>query len=273
MKAVWTGSISFGLVNIPINVFSAVTQHSPGFTLLCDKCHTPITYQRWCSSCDKEVSWDHTVKGLKQSGSSYFILTQENLKKLKPEKTDYINMLQFVPEDEIKPIYIDAHYYIAPTKKHEKEFYLFFEALKKSGLVAIGSFVMHEKEHICSLMPYAEILLLNTLNYSYEINDTAQITAGYKQPPVNKQELALAEKIIKQFTRKKFDLSQFKDNFKEKLTAAIKAQKKRSGKKTSKQVVRKKTKIEEGSLLASLKASLHKKLKRTPQVAYARGKK
>jgi len=273
MKAIWTGSLSFGLVNISITLHSAIMPHSPGFTLLCDTCFTPITYQRWCSSCDKDVSWQHTVKGLKQPDGNYFILTKENLEQLRPGKKQYINMLQFVPKNEIEIIYLDAHYYVAPAKKNEKEFYLFHQALVNSGLVAIGSFVMHEKEHICAIMPYQEILLLNTLNYAYEIKDAAQLTIDQKKPATTTQELALAEKLIKQFTRKKFDLSQFKDTFKNKLTEMIKAQKK-TGKKIAKKIVQKKANDKEAPLLSALRASLHKRPKPTSQsTVYARSKK
>ncbi len=275
MKAVWTGSISFGLVNIPVYLYTAIKPHSPGFTLLHDKCHTPIVYERRCPHCDEIVSWAHTVKGLKQSDGSYFILTQENLKKLKPEKSNYLNMQQFVPASELQPIYIDGHYYIAPVKNHEKEFYLFHQALVKSGLVAIGSFVMHEKEHVCAILPFQDGLLLNTLNYSYEINDIAQVLPEKQKPKMSAQELKLADQLIKQLTRKKFDLTQFKDTFKEKLTAALKAQKKMKGKKPAKKVTAKKpAKQKETSLTTALRASLHKKPRSTSRpVAYARGKK
>ena len=88
MKAIWSGSLSFGLVNITVKLYSAIAPALPALSCSASKCHSPIVYERWCRHCNKQVSWQDTVKGLKQPDGSYFILTQENLKKLKPERSD-----------------------------------------------------------------------------------------------------------------------------------------------------------------------------------------
>src|SRR5437868_5794495 len=114
-KSVWTGAISFGLVTIPIRLYSAVQEHLFGFTLLCKKCHTPIHYKRWCERCAKEVAWTDVVKGIELKKGKYLILTQQLIKTLKPTKTDTINITEFVDAALIEPIYFDHHYFAAPA--------------------------------------------------------------------------------------------------------------------------------------------------------------
>jgi DNA end-binding protein Ku len=253
MKAIWSGTISFGLVNIPVQLFSAVQEHVFGFRLLHKKCHTPLTYHRYCPHCKKDVTWDETVKGLEQDDGSYLILTKEEINELKPEKSDTIEIKEFVDRTQIQLIYIDSHYYMAPTKKAEKAFFLFCEALKQSGKVAVGQFVMREKEYVVAINPYKNTLLLNTLNYDYEIRAIKEVPLPAKKPKVDKKELKLAEQLIKQLTRKTFDLSKYKDTFAQSLKKAIKERKK--GKKIKMKPKKAKHK-KSASLTEALRASL-----------------
>ena len=182
MKSIWKGSISFGLVTIPVRLYSAVQEHVLGFKMLHNKCHTPITMKRWCDHCKKEVAWDDIVKGLKLEDGSYFILTQEKLKELKPTTTDAISIVEFVDASQIQAIYLEHHYYLGPEKSGENAFFLFKKALEDSGKVAIGTFVMRDKEYACVINPYSKTLLLTTLNYAYEIRDIARsATSGSPQ--------------------------------------------------------------------------------------------
>lgn len=271
MKSVWSGSISFGLVNIPVKLYSAITSHSTGFTLLCATCHSPISYKRWCEHCKKEVSWDNVVKGLKQPDGHYFILTKENIEKLKPEKTNYIMVNEFVDRSEIKIIYVSNHYYCVPSKKNEREFVLFQKALEDSNKVAIATFVMHEKEHITAITSYNNILLVNTLNYSYEIKDVAPLTKIESKPAISNSELNLAQELIKKLTKKKFDLSKYKDTFKERLEKALKSAKKGKYKKITKKSEPISKRPKEKSFESILRASLRKPtIKKEQPVAQAK---
>lgn len=257
MKSVWSGSLSFGLVTIALKLYSAIAPHSPGFTMLCAKCQEPIVYERWCKHCNKQVAWTNVVKGLMQPDGSYFILTQENLKKLRPEKTDYITIQEFVDRSQIQWIYIDAHYLGAPSKDNEKEFFLFQSALEKSNRVAIGTFVMHDKEHVAAITAYKNGLLINTLNYAYEIKDLGEIPRLDKTVKLSAAELKLANQLIDSLTIKKFDLSKYKDTFKHRLEKAIKAQKK--SKRAAKATKKTKTHpVKAEKLMAALQASLKK---------------
>lgn len=260
MKPIWKGSISFGLVSIPVRLYSAIQEHVLGFKMLHNKCHTPVSFQRWCSHCKKEVSWSDVVKGLKLEDGSYVVLTQEKLKSLRPTTTDAISIVQFVNADVIQPIYLEHHFYLGPDKTNEKSFYLFKKALEESGKVAIGTFVMRDKEYTCIINPYADTLLLSTLNYAYEIRDLKEVPNLGKEPKLDAKEVKLAEQLIDKLTVKKFNLGQFKDTFAEQLKKAIKTSKKEkiasAKKKKSKKPAALPKQEKEKTLLTALRASL-----------------
>ncbi|MFZ5954304.1 MAG: Ku protein [Candidatus Dependentiae bacterium] len=255
MKSIWEGSISFGLVSIPVRLYTAVRPHAPGFQLLCAKCKEPVKYKRWCEHCNKEVNWDEIVKGIKLKDGSYFIITQENLKKLKPEKTDTIDVDQFIDHSLIPFIYLENHYYIVPTAKHEKAYGVLLHAMIKTNKVAIGHFVMHERDHVCALSAHENILLLSTLNFAYEIKPIPEIKKSKLE--ARSKELTLAQQLITQLSTNSFDISGYKNTFIAKLIKAI--QTAQAGKKTKKITAAKK-KIskpkEDHTLVAALQSSL-----------------
>jgi DNA end-binding protein Ku len=254
MKTIWKGSLTFGLVNIPIELYSAVAQHSLGFKLLHKKCHTPITYKRWCEHCNKEVMWEDVVKGIKLPDDTYFIMTKENLEKLKPAKTDSIDIVEFVDASAVSPIYYDKHYYLMPAKVTDKAFYLFIAALTELGTCAIGQFVMKDKQYVCAIQPYSSGMLLSTLNYQYEVKELPKFTE-LKSPKIAKQELQLAEELINRLHVSKLDMSKFKDSFAQEIAKKIKQAAKGIAipKEAKKQKPEKTTTV---PLLDALKASL-----------------
>ena len=256
MKAIWSGSISFGLLNIPVHLYSAIQEHSFGFKLLCGTCHRPLKNVRWCEHCKKSVAWEDTVKGFKKESDEYFIMTKEAIHKLKPEKMDTIDIKEFVPQSEIEVLYISNHYYMAPTNKKDKAFYLFAQALKASKKVAIGQFAMREKEYVVAISFYKDMLLLNTLHYQYEIR--AIELPDIQKEKITKEELSLALLLINKLSHKTFKLDKYKDHFIERLKKALKTAKKVKklpAKKATKEIKSKKTK-EKSSLVSSLKESL-----------------
>jgi len=264
MKAIWTGTISFGLVEIPIKITSAIQSHVFGFHVLHAACHTRLEYQRWCPHCEKEVIWEDTVKGYEQENGSYRIFTKEELAEIKPEKTDRIDMLVFVPHGVIQDIYQENHYYVLPNKINNKSYFLFNMALEKSGLVGIGRFVMREKEYLCSIAAYQKGLLLNTLHYAYEIRSLIDASELKKVPKISKNEMELASHLIAQMAQKKFDITQYKDTFAEQLIKELKSKKKSI--KTTKKAPAKTTK--KNDLTSLLRDSLQQSKKSQP-VAYA----
>jgi DNA end-binding protein Ku len=256
MKKIWSGSLSFSLVTIPINLYTAVKEHVFGFTLLCAKCHNPIQYERFCPHCKKEVSWHDVVKGLKQPDGNYFVITPEKLKALKPEKMDEIVIQEFVPLDTIDIIYFEHHYYLAPAKEGQSSYSLFRTALTDTKKAAIATLVMRDKEYVCAISPYENGLLLTTLNYAYEIVSSKEIFKT-KAKKTSASELKLAKQLITQNSSKTFNISPFKDSFIERLKKAIKTTKRV---RPSKKGVRKERKSHAESLTSALKASIaHRK--------------
>lgn len=224
MKTVWRGFISFGLVSINVELYTAIEPHVIGFKLLHQKCLTPISYKKWCKTCNREVSLDEIVKGYPLQNGKYFVMTKENLEKLKPKKSDYININQFVDITAIPSIYYNNHYYVTAGKTGSKPYYLFLEALQKLQKAAVGQFIMRDKEYVCSIQPYQNVLLLSILNYDYEIKhlkvvDQQQIEDLHAKP--EKTELLLAEKLISRLASKKFDISKYKDTFYQNLKKRI----------------------------------------------------
>lgn len=254
MKAVWKGHIAFGLVNIPVKLYSAVEEQALGFRLLCGKCHTPIHYKRWCKKCKKEVTWNEVVKGIEIGKNKFFVLTKENIKKLKPEKTDQIEIVGFVDARQIDSIFFNKHYFVVPATSKEKAYFLFKEVLQMTAKAAIGRFVMKDKEHVCMIESYKNGLMLTTLNYAYEIRDLSKVEELRAAPKLSKEELKLAKELINRLYEKKFDIKEFKDTFAEKLKSIIKERLKEG--KIVKAKKEKPSKQKEKTLIHALKASI-----------------
>ncbi len=276
-RTIWKGSISLGLVNIPIQLFTAVRAHAIGFRLLHEKCQTPIRNKRWCDTCNREVAWDETIKALPLNNTNgketYFLITPEALKKLRPEKTDTINLVEFLERKDIPTVYYDQHYYAGPSNKaSEKAFSLFVAALHKTNKVAIGRFVMRDKEYVVSIEAYQGILLITTLNYTYEvvsINSIQELAYEHHHVETMKAsapEMEVAQKLISLQTGKKFDISKFKDTFMEKLKEKIKEE--AHGHVAKKRIPKEKKSAEthHPSLLKLLEASIPKSTKRTKTI-------
>lgn len=259
MKSVWKGNISFGLVSIPIELYSAIQSETLGFSLLHKKDATPITYKKWCEACNKEVTWDEIVKGIKLANGSYFTIAPTNLEKLKPKKSDAIAITQFIETAQIEPIYYERHYYVVPSQVTNHAFSLFTLVMKELGLSAIGTFVMRDKEYVCAIKGYQEGLLLSTLHYSYEIKKVPAFTELTLLPKIDSKEKLLAEQFIKKLYIKKFDISGFKNTFMQELIKKIKAQAK--GIKILKKIEKPVIAPAEKNLLDLLRANLEQESK------------
>lgn len=255
-RTIFKGSISFGLVNINIELYPSAKEHTFGFRLLHAKDHTPIEMKRWCPHDNKEVPWDEIVKGLKLKDDTYFIITPENLKKLRPQKTDNITITEFIDSGKVPAIYYSHHYYVLPGGKNAQTFYLFHEALRNFNKAALGTFVMREKEHICMIEPFANVMVLTILYYAYEVLPIPETSTLKLPEKVNKKELDLAQLLMSKLYTDKFDISEYKDTFIENLLKNIMAAKK--GKLPPKPIEKKKPTKEVPSLMDTLKASLEK---------------
>lgn len=254
MKPSWKGTISFGLVDISVELYSAVIESSRAipFKLLHAKCHTPIEYERWCSKCLKNVKWDEIEKGVKLRDGTYFVVTPDYIKTLKPHKTDSITIVKFVSSQVIDPVLFNTHYYVAPGKKQDQPFFLFAAALARLNKVAIGQFVLRDRQYVCVIQPYKSIMLLTTLNYAYEVRELPA-TVPEKLPLVSSQELKLAMQLIGSLSEKSFSIDRYKDSFATELIKKISALKKGIAIEKVKKVLKKPA---QQSLMKALQQSL-----------------
>jgi DNA end-binding protein Ku len=253
MKSIWNGSISFGLVNIPIKLYSAVEPRSFGFKMLDGKNHSPIKYKRVSEKTGEEVPWNEIVKGVELAKGKFFVPTKEQLQAIKPEKSDTIDIVEFVDQDQIDPVYFSSHYYIGPAKEKEKTYFLFKEILQITARTALGRFVMREKEYVATIKAYKQGLLLTTLNYAYEVRDIKKLPNIAAGPKINEPELKLAKELINKLYKNRFNIEQFHDTFAEEMEKIL--EKASKGEMIVSAKAPKKVKREE-NLIAALKASL-----------------
>ena len=222
MKAIWTGSIGFGLVNIPIKLYSAIQTSSLDFDMLDKKDLANIKFKRVNEKTNKEVLWENIVKGYLVN-DKYVIVDDKDFAKAAPEKSEHIEITQFVEQKEIDSIYFETAYYVQPDKSGSRAYALLNEGLKKSGRVGLGSFVMREREHICIIRAKDNLLILNRLRFPEEIRGTDELDlSGAASKPA---EVKMAVTLIDQLT-KPFNPKNFKDNYTDKLLKIIKAKSK-----------------------------------------------
>ena len=250
MRPIWTGAISFGLINIPVKLFSAVQDSSLDLDMLDSHDHSNIKFKRVNENTGKEVKNEDIVKGYKID-DNYVVLEPEDFLAADAVKTKTIEIINFVDEKEIDSIYYEQPYYLEPDKSGAKAYTLLRDAMSTSGKVGVTSFVMRNKESLAILKPYQKVIVLNRIRFEEEIRDSSELNL----PPVtkaNSKELDMADKLIKQLTEK-FDISDFKDTYTVKLLKRIKDKAKGKKVKTVKmKVVHTKT----DDLMSMLKASL-----------------
>ncbi|HTY43946.1 MAG TPA: Ku protein [Patescibacteria group bacterium] len=225
MKAVWQGSIAFGLVDIPVKLYSATEPRAISFKLFCNKCKSPLQYKRFCVKCKEEVPWSDVIYGFEISKGKYKFLTREKIEELKPEKTNTAEVLTFVDISSIDPIYFQKSYYVIPAKNKEKAFFLFLDALRASARAAVVKFVMRNKEYVCVVRYYRNILLMTTLLYLDEIRKLERFEELKDRPEISSEELKLAGKIIEKYSSKSLDMEKYHDEFAEKVKALIQGKK------------------------------------------------
>lgn len=250
MRPLWKGSIGFGLVNIPVGLYSATEESNLSFFTLDKKNKAPIRYKKVNDATGAEVKQADIVKGYKL-GQNTVIMEEEDFQKAMPEKTDHIEILQFVVEKEIDTLYYEKPYYIAPLKGGEKAYSLLREALKKEGKAALGTFVFHKREWVCLLKPLSEALVLHQLRFSEEIRSTKGLELPEIKP--KPEEIKMAASLISQLT-KPFKPEQFKDAYAEKLLKVIEG--KAKGKTTKFKPMKVVHTTDTEDLMEKLKASL-----------------
>lgn len=253
IKSIWAGSITFGLINIPVKVFSAVKESNLEMNMLDKNDYSNIKFKRVNESTGKEVTYADIVKGYKLD-DKYVVVEDSDFEAAEAEKTKTIEIMNFVDEKEIDTIYYEQPYYLEPDKGALKAYALLRDALQASGKVGVGSIVLRNKESLVIIKSYKNVIALNRIRFQEEIRDTTEL----KLPPtseMNTKEMDMAIKLVAQLTEK-FDIAKYKDNYTAKLLEIIKD--KAKGKKQ----VAPKLKVvhkQNEDLMAMLKASLENK--------------
>jgi DNA end-binding protein Ku len=220
--AIWSGSINFGLVTIPVKLFTAVRTEDLSFNLLHAKDEGRIKYERICSIEEKPVPWDEIVKGYEYEKGRYVVLTDEDFKKVNPEATQSVDILEFVELDKINPMYFDKPYYLEPTKQGRHAYALLREALDASKKVAIARVVIRTKEYIAAVKPNGEALTLELMHWANEIVDAGDldVPAREKMP---EGEMKMAKMLIDSMSVDEFDPEKFTNRYHDELLAMIDA--------------------------------------------------
>lgn len=222
MRPIWSGSISFGLVNIPVRMFSAVeNREGIDFDMLHKTDHSPIRYARICREEGEEVEWDDIVKGYEYEEGKYVVFTPEQLDELAAEKSSTIDIQQFVRSSEIDIRYFEKPYYLEPVKGGEKAYALLRQALERSNMLALARYVMHEREHLALVQPVGRVLVLTQMRFPTDLRPSGSLMLPTDKD-VSERELEVALKLVKQET-KPFIAEDFHDTYTEELEERIKA--------------------------------------------------
>lgn len=219
MRPIWSGTISFGLINIPVKLYSAIDEKGPDFDLLHKKDLSPIRYARICRSDGKEIPWEEIVKGYEYEEGDYVVLADEDFKKADLKKTKSIEVSEFVGEESIDSSYFEKPYYLEPDKSAAKAYALLREALKKSGKVGVAKFVLRARERLGIIKPHEEMLVLNQMRFANELRSEKELDLP-KANLISQKDIDLALLFINQLTTS-FDPGKYKDEYRHELEEVI----------------------------------------------------
>lgn len=219
MRAMWSGSISFGLVNIPVKLFSGAQSNTLDLDMLRKSDLCPIKYLRVCKRDNQEVPYEEIVKGYEYSDGEYIVLTDKDFENASLEKTHLIDILDFVDEKDIDTRYFEKPYYLEPDKTGQKAYALLREALKRSGKVGVANYVLRNRGSIGIVKPLDDLLILNEIRYKDEVREATELKLPSNEN-LREQEVTLALSLIDQLTVK-FDPEKYKDAYIEDLKRII----------------------------------------------------
>src|SRR5215471_14032147 len=224
MRTIWNGSISFGLVNIPIGLAVATQRKDVAFRTLHRECKTPIQQKRWCPFHEREVERDELVKGWEVSKGEYVIVEEEDLEAVALQRSNSIDILRFVELAEVDPVFFDRTYYLSPAsaEAQRRPYVLLLEAMKETGMAAVGKFVLWGKENLCLIRPYEDSLALETLFFGEDVRSHAEIEEAVHETEVNDAELGLARQVIESITGE-FDPEEFRNEYRDDVRQMLEA--------------------------------------------------
>jgi DNA end-binding protein Ku len=198
MRTIWNGSISFGLVNIPIGLALATQRDDVSFRTLHRECGTPIKQKRWCPHHEREVEADELVKGWEVAKGEYVIVEESDLESVALQRSQSIEILRFVKLEDVDPVYFDRTYYLAPAAAdaQRRPYVLLLRAMQETGMAAVGKFVLWGKENLCLIRAQGDTLALELLFFADDVRSKAEIEEAVEATEVRDAELGLAEQVI-----------------------------------------------------------------------------
>jgi DNA end-binding protein Ku len=224
MKTSWKGSISFGMVYFPVNVYTAATGSDEiKFHNLCRKCNTRVHYKKYCDNCNQDVGPDDIIRGYEYEKDKYIIVSDEDYEKLPIKSRKTISILNFVGEEEVDPVCLDKAYYISPGNiGASKAYELFRKAMQQAGKVGIAKITLSSNEYVSMIKPYKKGMLLYLLYYTNEIRKIDDITELNYSADIHDNELKMAASLIGNMTAE-FDINEYKNEYQEALKKLIQA--------------------------------------------------
>lgn len=220
-RSLWKGALSFGLVNVPVRLYTATEDKTPSFNQLRASDHSRIGYKRVAKSDDKEVEYEDIVKGYEYERDRYVVFSQDELEAMKPASSRTIEILQFTPLEQIDPIYFQRAYYLAPDPSGAKAYALLARAMKDQNTVAICKIAVRDKEHLATLRLRDEVMVLETMWWPDEIREVSLADFDVDElPEPRKQEVQMAQTLIENLTED-FDPTQYHDEYRDRVLAAV----------------------------------------------------
>jgi DNA end-binding protein Ku len=221
-RAIWSGTISFGLLNVPVKLYSAVSKKNVSFRELRASDSSRIRHKRVAEADGEEVPYEEIVKGYELAPDHYVVLTRDELEELDPQKTRAIEILDFVDLDDIDPIYFDHPYYLGPAEGAEKAYALLVNAMREQKKVAIARFVLRNKEHLAAIRPMGNVLTMATMRFADEVVQPDEVdgVVPEKAAKPRKQEIDMAKQLINSLATD-FDPDKYRDEYREELISLI----------------------------------------------------
>ena len=220
-RAIWKGSISFGLVNIPVGLYAAETRDEISFKLLDKKTMSPIHYKRVSEESGKEVPWEETVRGYEFESGQYVVMSDEDLKRAAPEATQTIDIVDFVDLEDISPLYFDKPYYLGPDKKGAKAYALLREILRRTKKVGIAKVVIRTRQYLAAVVARGDVLTLELMRYAHELRDPSELDVPRGKEGVSEREIDMAERLVEGMVSA-WDPEKYKDTYRQELMKTIK---------------------------------------------------
>ena len=220
MHTMWKGSISFGLVNIPVKMFAATEDKDVRFKYIHKECKTPIKYEKVCPTCNKEITQDDIVRGYEYEPGKFVVIDDKDLESLRQSTGKAIEILDFVNLEEIDPIYFIKSYYLSPQDTGEKAYNLLREAMNQSERIAIAKITIRDKQSLAAVRVHKNLLVMETIFYPDEVRDIAQVPNVPEIGKVDEKELSMAKQLIDNLTTA-FDPEKYTDEYRKELMELI----------------------------------------------------